>query len=174
MKDILNTIANNPIYISIGILATLSFLFGIYGVIIFAIKGGWSVLSVLLKLGSGLAKSKIAIFASGNELIYLKKLLLNSRLFSQKNIIEIPGLKAISNKEKASLYLVFWHDWQNEFDNILQNKKDKVPVIVYAPPEYEDISEEQMKKLSNIRNITVARFRGRLLSDIFFSLITGS
>lgn len=127
------------------------------------------ILPVLVRLGIGLAKRKIAIFANG-EFSSLKNLLMDSNLFKEKNIIHIPSIKDIGSSTKATVYLVSWTDWQNNIDNILNKIEYGTALIIYAQPR--TIPDDQMKKLDQNRNVVVSNFRGRLLNDIVISMIT--
>jgi len=128
----------------------------------------------LWRLGNGLAKRKIALFAKGDNAGSLKALLLDSKLFQAKNIMEISMLKDIGRAEAASVYLVFWHDWVNEIDAILDKKPDSCPLIVYSPYDRGPLPAAQMTKLDGKRHTTVTNFRGRLLNDVVASMITTS
>ncbi|MBI4085670.1 MAG: hypothetical protein HY433_00255 [Candidatus Liptonbacteria bacterium] len=129
---------------------------------------------VLLRLGNGLAKRKIAIFAKGENVGSLRNLLLDSKLFNQKNICEITKLDDIGRAENAALYLVFWHDWATNIEEILRQKSDQCALVVYAPYDLSRIPDEQMKNLDGKRHTAVTNFRGRLLNDIVASMITTS
>jgi len=142
----------------------------VVGIILWA-KG---ILPVLLRLGNGLAKRKIAIFAKGENLTSLKSLLTNSELFNEKNILGITKKEDVGAAECATVYLVFWHDWSDDIADILQQKKDGCALIVYAPRDLGPIPEEQMKNLDGKRNTAVTNFRGRLLNDIVTAMITTS
>lgn len=147
-------------------------------VLIAAIVGIWlwsqGILRVLYRLGKGLAKSKIAIFAKADNLSSIKNLLLDSNLFLSKNIIDIPEKRDIGRAEDTSLYLVFWPDWKGEIDDILDCKGDKTALIVYAPQQLGFIPKDKMTDLGEHRNVAVTNFRGRLLNDIVVSIITRS
>ena len=133
------------------------------------------ILPVLLRLGNGLVKRKIAIFAKSDNLNSLKSLLLDSELFSEKNIIEIRSNNDFGKSEKSTLLLIFWHDWGKEdIDEILNKKTDKTALVIYAPRDKGLISEEDFKKINKERNVSIANLRGRLLNDIISSLITTS
>ena len=132
------------------------------------------ILPVLLRLGNGLAKRKIAIFATGDNLTSLKSLLLGSGLFLAKNIFEVAKLDDIGQAESATVFLVFWHDWEKDLQEILRRKRDKCPLIVYAPVSKGRIPDGQMSALDGVRNTSVTNFRGRLLNDIISSMITTS
>jgi hypothetical protein len=128
----------------------------------------------LLRLGNGLAKRKIAIFAKGDNLGSLKHLLVDSKLFNGKNIYEVSKIEDIGRAECATMYLVVWHDWAQDIAEILRQKPDKCALIVYAPYDRGRIPDDQMKMLDGKRHTAVTNFRGRLLNDIVASMITTS
>jgi hypothetical protein len=129
---------------------------------------------VLFRLGNGLAKRRVAIFAKNENLESLKHLLLDSKLFRAKNILEVAKPGDIGRIEGASIYLVYWPDWATQIDAILEAKPDKCALVVYAPYENERIPSRQMKALDGKRHTAVTNFRGRLLYDIVVSMITTS
>ncbi|MEA3464260.1 MAG: hypothetical protein U9R14_04280, partial [Patescibacteria group bacterium] len=130
------------------------------------------ILPVLLRIGNGLAKRKIAIFAKNDNLVSLKNLLLDSGLFNKNNISEITTHGDIGIAEKTSIYLIYWHDWSDKIDEILSKVKDGTALVVYAPQELGFIPSDKMARLNEKRNVVVANFRGRLLNDITTSIIT--
>lgn len=132
------------------------------------------VFPALYRLGNGLAKRKIAVFAKGDNVSSLRSLLTDSKLFRNKNIFEITNTGDIGKAEEASVYLVFWHDWSDDIAQILDKKPDTCALIVYAPYEKGIISDEQMKNLDGKRHTAVTNFRGRLLNDIVTAMITTS
>lgn len=134
----------------------------------------WSkgISPVLYRLGNGLARRKIAIFAQGDNRASLKSLLLDSELFREKNICEISGIQDLGKAEEASVYLVYWPDWAQQIGSILDKKPDKCALVVYAPYDQAKIAPEQMKALDGRRHTAVTNFRGRLLNDIVVSMIT--
>lgn len=132
------------------------------------------ILPVIYRLGKGLANRKIAVFAEGSELSSLENLLLDSNLFRTKNIIGVTSQYDLGRAEDASVFLVVWDDWKNDIDQILTKKRDKTPMIVYAPLEKGALNKEDIQKISVERNSTVTNFRGRLLNDVINSMITTS
>ncbi len=132
------------------------------------------ILPVLLRLGNGLAKRKIAVFAKGDNANSLKSLLTDSKLFNPKNILEITDKGDIGKAEEVSVYLVYWSDWAGDISEILDKKPDRCAMVVYAPYNEGRISDEQMENLNGKRNTTVTNFRGRLLNDIVSFMITTS
>lgn len=141
--------------------------FGIYA----WLKG---ILPALWRLGNGFSKRKIAIFAKGDNLKSLNSLLEDTKMFNKKNIIDISSDSDFGRAERATLFLVFWHDWQDKIDEILSAKKDNTALVVYAPQDLGFIPQDKMKKLNSERNVMVTNFRGRLLNDIVVSLMTTS
>lgn len=124
------------------------------------------------RLGNGLARRKVAIFARNENLGSLKDLLGRSRLFKWRNIIEIQTAADIGVAEDASVYVVYWPDRSNAMDQVLEKKRSSVPMIVYAPFEYDEIPDETMRKIDGHRHTAVTNFRGRLLNDILTAMIT--
>ncbi|HEY5368354.1 MAG TPA: hypothetical protein VIJ75_05115 [Hanamia sp.] len=155
----------------VGVIETIILLFFLIRTIVLWVTG---ISPALWRLGNGLAKRKIAIFAKGDNVSSLKSLLLDSKLFKEKNICEITKTADLEKAEEASVYLVFWHDWAQDIENILNKKPDKCPLVVYAPYNLERIPSEQMKSLDGKRHSSVTNFRGRLLNDIVTSMITTS
>lgn len=139
--------------------------------LIFWFKG---ILPVLYRLGNGLATSRIAIFAKGDNLGSLRSLLVDSGLFPQKNIVDIPIIDDMGKSEGIPLFLVYWPDWGDQIDEILDSKKDKTALIVYAPQHLGFLPKEKMSAINEKRNAIVVNMRGRLLNDIVSSIITRS
>jgi hypothetical protein len=147
-------------------------------VIVSLLIGVWTwirgILPAMIRLGRGLAKRKIAIFAKGNNLTSIKSLLMDSTLFNKRNMIEIASINDLGRAEAATLFMVYWHDWLDDIDKLLGRKADSTALVVYAPRELGLISEDHMRKIAEQRNTTVTNFRGRLLNDIVTSMITTS
>ncbi|MBI4753836.1 MAG: hypothetical protein HY778_00090 [Betaproteobacteria bacterium] len=130
------------------------------------------ILPVVLRLGKGLAKRKIALFAKGDHLGSLSALLTDSGLIDGANIIDIALSGDIGKSEKASIYLVHWGDWGSEIEEILRRKKDSDALIVYAAPGA--IPVPMMAKVDGARNAIVANFRGRALNDVIIAMMSTS
>ena len=153
----------------IGIIETIVLILGI-GYAIFLWARG--ILPAILRLGNGLAKRKIAIFAKGDNISSLRSLLCDSGLFRQKNILEVTTSSDLGKAEEASVYLVYWHDWADNIDQILNMKPDNCALVIYAPSDKGRIPDEQLKDLDGKRYSAVTNFRGRLLNDIVTAMIT--
>lgn len=111
-----------------GSVGTLVWLIALLFSLFLVIKG---IFPVLYRLGRSLAKRKIAIFAS-KEFASLKCMLVDSRLFKGKNIIQAfeNDLDKVKNE---TVFLVHWNDCKGFIDKILSIKKDSTALIVYAP-----------------------------------------
>lgn len=153
----------------VGYVTTVLFLLTLALGIYAWLKG---ILPALWRLGNGFSKRQIAIFAKGDNLKSLTSLLLDTKLFNKKNIIDISSDSDFGRAERGTLFLVSWDDWQDKIDEILRAKKDNTALVVYAPPG--SIPQVKMKELNNKRNVMLTNFRGRLLNDIVVSLMTTS
>ncbi|MCF8054371.1 MAG: hypothetical protein K9K75_04035 [Deltaproteobacteria bacterium] len=155
----------------VGIIETIVLILGIGYAGFLWFRG---ILPAVLRLGNGLTKRKIAIFAKGDNVNSLKSLLSDSGLFREKNVFEITQKGDLGKAEKASVYLVYWHDWSADIEKILDMKPDSCALIIYAPYDKGRIPDEQMKNLDGKRHSAVTNFRGRLLNDIVTAMITTS
>lgn len=152
----------------IGYVSTIIVILGIISGLIAWFTG---ILPALRRLGMGFARRKIAIFAKGTNSDVLKSLLLESKLFKEKNIISISSEGDFEDSEQTTLFLVSWDDWQDKIDEILKYKKRGTALIVYAPSGSTSIPPDRFKDLNNKRNVIVTNFRGRLLNDIVVTMI---
>ena len=142
--------------------------------ILIALCGIWmwfkGVFTPLRRLGLGLASRKIAVFAKGDRLVSLKRLLEDSQLINVRNIVDIPTPGDLGRCEQASVFLVDWSDWGDNIENILQKKRDSVALIVYAAPGA--IPLTMMARLDETRHTIVANFRGRALNDVIIAMMS--
>lgn len=130
------------------------------------LKGIWTP---VWRLGNGLARRRIAVFAKGDNQESFKNLLLDSSLFNSKNVISITKKEDLGRAEKSTLYLVVWADFGEEITNILNKKRDDTALIIFA--EHGKVSPDECKILDEHRNVTLVNFKGRLLNDILISLM---
>lgn len=150
---------------------TLVLLFMIAAAIALWGRGIWPA---LYRLGNGLANRRIAVFAKSDNLTSLQDLLVQSRLFKPKNIFGISIDGDLSKAEKSSVYLVYWPDWKDKIEKILDMKPHDCPLVVYAPFAQGRIPDNTMARLDGKRHTAITNFRGRLLNDIVTSMITTS
>ncbi len=153
----------------VGRISTIVFILTIIAGIYAWFRG---ILPALLRLGNGLAKRKIAIYAKGDNFSSLNDLLIDSKLFRKGNIVKISSKNDLGKSDGATIFLVYWPDWKQEILDILKIKRDASALVVYAPQEQGFIPKEQMDKLNEHRCVTVTNFRGRLINDVVVSMIT--
>lgn len=161
---------NHPFFIIVGGLATVLMILSFIYTACLLIKG---VFPVWYRLGIGLSKRRVAIFAS-SEYMSLKSMLVDSKIFKEENIIQI-NKNDMKKSENETLFLVHWKDYQDKINEILDLKKDNTALIIYAPPNEGRIEDSSiLNKINLHRNSIIVNFRGRLLNDIVSSLITTS
>lgn len=130
------------------------------------------ILPALIRLGNGLSKRKIAIFAKSDTLSSLTSLLTDSGLILAKNIVHIAKEDDFGKAEGSTLFLAYWPDWKSKIIEIMNKKRDGEALVIYAPYAEGRIPDEVMAELDRNRNVTVVNFRGRLLNDIVTAMIT--
>ena len=111
------------------------------------------ILVPVWRLGDGLAKRKITIFAKGDNQESFKNLLLDSNLFNTKNIRSITTSEDLGRCEDSTLYLVVWDDFGNDINNILNKKNDKTSLIVFA--KQNQLQPADWDALRKHRNVTI-------------------
>jgi hypothetical protein len=160
---------DTPFFVIAGGISTVVTLVAIlYGVYLFA-RG---VIPVWLRLGMGLSKRKIAVFAD-KEFDDLVNILVDSGIFRKSNVLKITK-GAIKKAEDITLYLVHWKCFNDKLDEILAIKRDATALLVYAPQDEGKIDQESLGKINAERNSLVINFRGRLLNDVLACMITTS
>jgi hypothetical protein len=121
------------------------------------------------RLGVGLSRRKIALFAKDGNKNSFEDLLTDSSLFKSKNIIPITKINDLGRCESATLFLVIWEDFGTKIKDILSKKHDKTALVVFAKTE--EIKTKEWEELQTHRNVTVVNLRGRLIGDIIVSLM---
>ncbi len=165
--DTITNFFNHPFFIIVGGITTIFMIVGFCYTAFLVIKG---VLPVWYRLGIGLSKRQIAVFAK-DEYESLESILTDSKIFSKTIQIHKNDIR---KAEKETIFLVHWKEFQDKIDDIMAIKKDSTPLIIYAPTQEGRIDDENMNKINSHRNSVVVNFRGRLLNDILTSLITTS
>ena len=166
--DLLVNFFNRPFFIIIGgvsvVTIVISFLYSLYLII----RG---IIPVWYRLGKGLARRNIAIFAEAEEFNSLKDMLVDSKLFKPKNIHQIQT-NNIKKADNYTVFLVHWSKCKNNINDILTMKKDSTALVIYSPQNEGIIDSESLNLINSHRNSIIVNFRGRLINDIFVSLIT--
>lgn len=129
---------------------------------------------VIWRLGFGLAKRRVAIFAGTEVSGSIRELLLDSRLFDRTNLVTITTPADLGKCEAASIFIVYWPDFKDRLDEILAKKRDRDALLVYAPQDRGPLHLDAIAKLNLHRNFVLSNMRGRLLNDLIVSMITTS
>jgi hypothetical protein len=134
----------------------------------------WSsgMVPVIYRLGKSLANGKIAIF-SNTEYSSLANMLVESKLFKQRNILHVSN-NEIEKAKSANVLLVHWSEFKSTLDRILQIKDDDTALIIYAPQKEGFLDQDTVDKLNSYRNTIIVNMRGRLLNDILVASITSN
>lgn len=135
------------------------------------------VIPIWIRIGIGISKRKIAVFSS-SQTESLKKLLVDSKIFNEKNINSIP-LDSIKSAEWCSIFLIHRKDCSENIKEILDEAKDNTAIIVYAPHkewkvEWKIDRIDIVDIINSHRNSVIVNMRWRLLNDIITSMITTS
>ncbi len=152
---------------ALGYISTIIVLIGVV-IAIYAFAKG--IAPVLWRLGIGLSRRKIAVFAD-SQFEDLEALLVDSGLFQKSNVIQITK-SSLKKAEAYNLFLVHYKAFEDEMEKILAMKQDATALIVYSPQEDGFINPTYMAKINAHRNATVVNLRGRLLNDVLVSIIT--
>lgn len=160
---------NHPVFIVIGgVLVTLTF-FGFVYKLVYLFVG---ITPIVFRLGIALWKREVAIFGSVENFDSLKACLVESNIFKEKNIVHI-RLDNIDKSKDKTIFLVDWETFGNEIEQVFSARQNhQTAVVIYAKPA--SIPQDKMGDIANRANTVVVNFRGRLLNDIFTSLITTS
>jgi hypothetical protein len=158
---------DNPFFIVLGGISTLLTLIAAIFTFYLFVRG---IFPVWLRLGMGLSKRKIAVFAE-KEFDGLKSMLVDSGLFQKANIIKI-NKGSIKKADEITLFLAHWKCFEAEINDILRIKKDTTALIIYAPQNEGFIDQASLEKINQERNSVIVNLRGRLLNDILVSMIT--
>ncbi|HPW73348.1 MAG: hypothetical protein WAZ20_02650 [Methanothrix sp.] len=167
---IITELLNHPILSTVGAVTTLFALFSCILVILTGYLYLKGIIQVWIRIGRGLAKRKIAVFAD-REFNSLRSMLVDSGLFLKSNVVQIEK-NSIKKAMGMTLFLVHWDSFESQIEKILELKEDHVGLIIYAPQDEGKINQAEFNKIANERNTIVVNLRGRLLNDIFISMIT--
>ena len=167
MIQLVDFLTKHPIIGFVGGVSTVWLIISLLYTLCLWSKG---ILPVWYRLGMALSKRKIAVFAT-TDFPNLRGMLVDSRLFAPSNIIQIDRA-SLKKAQSATLHLVHWKDFKMQLDDILRIKRDSDAIIVYAPQSEGLIDAANFDKINAERNAIIVNMRGRLLNDIFTSMIT--
>jgi len=166
---------DHPFFTIIGGIATI---ISVLAILALTIAWVFGIAPIAWKLGLSRWRRKIGVAADADNWHLIKKDLVNSRVFREKNIehISAGNLASVRN---YSLILVHYTSFnQDQFMEILRTKRSEAGMIVYYPEfqqnDEQRIPSDTMKRINERENTTVVNFRGRLLNDLVTTFITTS
>ncbi len=166
--DYIIEILNRPFFIIIGGITTIISIVSFVLIIYVFING---TIPILYKMAQNIYNKKIYIFADANAFSTLSNMVLDTNIFKKNNVEKLDSSE-IKRACKDSLLLVHWKYGKNHINDILNHKSDKTFLIIYAPQKEGFIEQNTMDLINEQRNVIVVNMRGRLINDIFTSLIT--
>jgi len=160
---------NHPFFVIFGGVSASIILLGLVYRIIFWVLG---ITPIVIRLGVGLWRRKIAIIGSFEAYQSLSSTIIDSGIFNANKIMHIePG--SIERAKSESIYLVDWASSSVKINDIFSSRKShQTAVIIFASPG--SIPMEQISGIANKPNTVIVNFKGRLLNDILTSLLTTS
>src|SRR5262245_50176559 len=160
MQEIISFFSQ-PVFVVLRGLTTMVVILGVIYSAYLWIRG---VLPVLYRLGIGLSKRRIAVFAE-EQFESLKSMLIDSRIFREENVVRI-NKNDLRKAESITLLLVHYKPFKGEMEKILSLKKDAHALIVYAPQSEGSIENDLRDKINGERNSILVNFRGRLMNGV--------
>ena len=137
---------------------------------------GWTagVFVVFKRLGLGRWYRKLLIVGSATDTTSLKKDLVDSVVFREKNVHEA-GSRNLSDVKDASLILLdYWSMTESQVSTVLANKRKSAGLVVYSPMGGGRIPDNISEKINNEPFTTIVNMRGRLVNDLLVTLMSTS
>ena len=159
---------NHPIFIIVGGITVLAAVLGLFCRITCITLG---VSPLVFRMGKALWLRKIAIIGDADAYSSLQGCIVGAGIFKENNIIHIP-VNNIDEVKAHTILLVDWKTSSDQINYIFTVRQHHTAVIIFA--EAGSIPQETMREIGNKPNTVVVNFKGRLLNDIFNSLLTTS
>src|SRR5690606_18150445 len=112
------------------------------------------VIPVLVRIGKGIAFRRVAVVASGDAADSLVSLLKGSGLVRKNNVQRVDN-DSLASLHGYSLWIVHWPYVHDFIAQILDQKPDHVPLIVFAPQSQGIIPQAVFADIESHRNTTV-------------------
>ena len=135
------------------------------------------VLPLFKRLGLSRWWRKIAIIANDEKYNSIKQDLLDTKIFREKNIIQI-SKSTLSKVKDYNLLLLHYKSFEKEdIEKVLNDKSSGTGLVVYFPELMdgeEKIPNDMLKKIDSHPFTIVTNFRGRLINDLLITFLTTS
>ena len=103
-------IFNHPFFLIVSGILIIFFVIQTISTAYLYAKG---IIPVWIRIGRGLSKRKIAIFAEGDDFTELRSMLVDSGLFLKSNVVKIEK-NSIKKAESMTLFLVHWKSFGSQ------------------------------------------------------------
>jgi hypothetical protein len=100
----------------LNLLGYINTIIVVSGIAIGAVLWWLGIIPVLMRLGNGLSRRKIVIFAKSDSIVSLENLLHDCKLFKKSNILKITNDGDFGISSKATLFLIHWPDWIDKIE----------------------------------------------------------
>lgn len=137
---------------------------------------GWSagIFMVMKRLGLGRWYRKVTILSDVDNGQSLKKDLIDSGVFREKNI-KLIGESNISDIKSADLVLLdYWSISPEKALSAISNKQKHAGLVVYSPMKKGRIEDEVTARINDEPFTTLVQMRGRLVNDLLITLMSTS
>ena len=137
---------------------------------------GWTmgISMVMKRLGLGRWYRKVLIISDVSNGTSLKKDLIDSGVFREKNIIVI-GEQNISDVKSSDLMLLdYWSISPEKALTAIANKQSHAGLVVYSPMKKGRIADEVTERINDEPFTTLVNMRGRLVNDLLITLMSTS
>lgn len=151
-----------------GIITTL---FSALSLLAVSVLWLYGLIPVLWRLGNGLVRKEIVIYAKGDNARNLERLVSDMKIF-KGSVKVVSDNSHLGDAQEADVHLLRWCDSKDMFGDIADKKKRDSAIIIYCPFKDGKLDDAAGAILDNLENGVLTQFRGRLLNDIVTSMIT--
>lgn len=142
----------------------------------FATFVGWTrgVFMVMKRLGLGRWYRKVTIVSNAESGDRLKKDLIGSGVFREKNINRISE-DNIADVEEADLILLdYWSVQPDKALRAIDNKRKHAGLVVYSSMKNDRLPQDVADRINEEPFTTLVQMRGRLINDLLITLMSTS
>ena len=153
-------------------------IFGFLALLVIIIGTIAGITQVAWRFGLALFGKKVIIVADDSAYKDLKEDFTYSGLIKEKNIIQASTNHLEKTKDALLIIIVYGYLNEDDFKQVVSNKKGRCGLIVYCPPNKDcalgRLSEEEMELVSKSTFSALCNFRGRLVNDVLLMMLSTS
>lgn len=154
----------------VGMITTSVMIFG--GIVLFF---GWfsGVFLVMKRLGLGRWYRKILIISTNDGGQCLKRDLVDSGVFREKNIT-VATDNNLADVKNSDLILYDYWKLPEYISDVLRNKQKEAGLVVYSPANNQRMPTDAVEMINKEPFTVLVNMRGRLVNDILVTLMSTS